>query len=102
MIYQRRKFKEISLDEYKKGIQGMSLFDTLFSPYHKELNFLKLVPTNGKGLLDYINRKNEEIDEPHNDEDFLYYKEDGYETVILVGSDSIEYWKNFLEDDTTK
>ena len=57
MIQYRKKFKEISLDEYKKGIKGMSEFEILFSPYHKELNFSKLVPINGKGLLDYIHRE---------------------------------------------
>ena len=102
MIQYRKKFKEISLDEYKKGIKGMSEFEILFSPYHKELNFSKLVPINGKGLLDYIHRENEERNKSHNDKDFLYYREDGYETVVLVGSNSIECWEKFLEDDTTK
>ena len=84
MIYNSKKWKEISYDEYKEIIKGQSNIETLFNDkVYRELKYSELIPNNGGGILEYIHKKQEEDNKEHSPEDYKYYKADGYETVIM-------------------
>ena len=90
MVGYKKKWKEISYEEYKKLIKNKSDIEIAFMDISKELNYSRLIPNNGEGLLNYIHKYEEENRKEHSPEDYKYYKGDGYETVITTGSKGVE------------
>ena len=103
MIEYRKKFKQITFEEYYKATKDMNSLEKAFSPYSRKIKVYDLLHDEHVGIREYIrlmDKRYEEAEKTASDpDDFEYFVEDGMEMVITGSADTIKKLSEVLKKD---
>ena len=106
MIEYRKKFKQITFEEYYKATKDMNSLEKAFSPYSRKIKVDDVINDAGLGIREYIRileKRYEDAEKSASDpDDFEYFVEDGMEMIITGSADTIKKLSKVLKNDFNK
>ena len=91
MIEYRKKYKQITYNEYWKVTKNMNSLEKALSPYHRKIKVDDLLHDEYVGIREYIrlmDKRYEEAEKTVSDpDDFEYFVEDGMDMIIMGSKD---------------